>query len=288
MLQKVPTSKKSLLLFRAITDTASDGQLNILSYVGIEIDLTNPNLGFLLRRIRNRASASQQQQPTKQPQQVQKSPVKQGNNSGNGSKSALQNLPQGITISKVPTASGTPAKQAQQSKLKAPNSTSVTPGRPINLGAAGNKATPQSRPKKQASAQVPKTSTSKSLAAKAPVVTITPIQANSVVPPLKVKVPPGSSNSYKAAPAKPSSSASSSSSSHRLPAPKSKKKLPDVSIKEELFDDVNINRILLQTKIRQLNAQIPVNRQMKADIVRVKTNFGTVLHTVNIFDLLKI
>ena len=118
--------------------------------------------------------------------------------------------------------------------------------------------------------------------------TITPIQANSVVPPLKVKVPPGSSNSYKAAPAKPSSSASSSSSSHRLPAPKSKKKLPDVSIKEELFDDVNINRILLQTKIRQLNAQIPVNRQMKADIVRVKTNFGTVLHTVNIFDLLKI
>jgi hypothetical protein len=39
---------------------------------------------------------------------------------------------------------------------------------------------------------------------------------------------------------------------------------------EELLDDVNINRILLQTKIRQLNAQIPVNRQMKADIVRVR------------------
>ena len=36
------------------------------------------------------------------------------------------------------------------------------------------------------------------------------------------------------------------------------------------MDDVNINRILLQTKIRQLNAQIPVNRQMKADIVRVR------------------
>jgi hypothetical protein len=256
MLQKVPTSKKSLLLFRAITDTASDGQLNILSYVGIEIDLTNPNLGFLLRRIRNRANASQQQQS----QQVQKSPVKQGNNSGNGSKSALQNIPQGITISKVPTSAGTPAKQAQQSKLKAPNSSSVTPARPTNLGAGGSKTTPQSRPKKPASAQTPKTSNSKSLAPKAPVVTITPIQANSVVPPLKVKVPP----------AKPSSSASSSSSSHRLPAPKSKKKLPDVSVKEELFDDVNINRILLQTKIRQLNAQIPVNRQMKADIVRVR------------------
>ncbi len=260
MLQKVPTSKKSLLLFRAITDTASDGQLNILAYVGIEIDLTNPNLGFLLRRIRNRASASQQQQQPAKPQQVQKSPVKQGNYSGNGTKSALQNIPQGITISKVPTASGTPAKQAQQSKLKAPNSTSVTSARPTNLGSAGNKATPQSRPKKPASAQTPKTSNSKSLAPKAPVVTITPIQANSVVPPLKVKVPP----------AKPSSSASSSSSSHRFPAPKSKKKLPDVSVKEELFDDVNINRILLQTKIRQLNAQIPVNRQMKADIVRVK------------------
>ena len=40
---------------------------------------------------------------------------------------------------------------------------------------------------------------------------------------------------------------------------------------EELLDDVNINRILLQTKIRQLNAQIPVNRQMKADIVRVRS-----------------
>ena len=41
---------------------------------------------------------------------------------------------------------------------------------------------------------------------------------------------------------------------------------------EELLDDVNINRILLQTKIRQLNAQIPVNRQMKADIVRVRND----------------
>lgn len=40
-------------------------------------------------------------------------------------------------------------------------------------------------------------------------------------------------------------------------------------LQEELFDDANINRILLQTKIRQLNQQIPVNRQMKADIVRV-------------------
>ena len=40
-------------------------------------------------------------------------------------------------------------------------------------------------------------------------------------------------------------------------------------LQEELFDDSNINRILLQTKIRQLNQQIPVNRQMKADIVRV-------------------
>jgi hypothetical protein len=29
MLQKVPTSKKSLLMFRAITDTASDGQVYI-------------------------------------------------------------------------------------------------------------------------------------------------------------------------------------------------------------------------------------------------------------------
>ena len=55
MLQKMPTSKKSLLLFRAISDTASDGQLGILAHVGIEIDLSNSNLAFLLRRIQNRS-----------------------------------------------------------------------------------------------------------------------------------------------------------------------------------------------------------------------------------------
>ena len=61
LLGKVPTPKKSLLLFRAITDTASDGQLSILSHVGINIDLTNPNLTFLLRRIRNSAGNSSSQ-----------------------------------------------------------------------------------------------------------------------------------------------------------------------------------------------------------------------------------
>ena len=57
MLQKMPTSKKSLLLFRAISDTASDGQLGILAHVGIEIDLSNSNLAFLLRRIQNRSES---------------------------------------------------------------------------------------------------------------------------------------------------------------------------------------------------------------------------------------
>jgi len=53
ILNKVPIPKKSLLMFRAITDTASDGQLSVLSDVGININLTNPNLTFLLRRIKN-------------------------------------------------------------------------------------------------------------------------------------------------------------------------------------------------------------------------------------------
>ena len=44
LLNNVEVPKKSLLMFRAITDTASDGQFSILLDVGINIDLTNPNL----------------------------------------------------------------------------------------------------------------------------------------------------------------------------------------------------------------------------------------------------
>ena len=48
LLNKVAMPKTSLLMFRAITDTASDGQFSTLIHVGINIDLTNLNLTFLV------------------------------------------------------------------------------------------------------------------------------------------------------------------------------------------------------------------------------------------------
>ena len=212
MLQKMPTSKKSLLLFRSVTDTASDGQLNILSHVGIEIDLTNPNLGFLLRRIRNKAAQQKQQQQQQQQQQspkkVQKSPAKQLKPSDAKSAAAGQAhslSSQGITISKVGGQSG---------KAKSGNS-SLKP------------ASQLTKAKKASAPAAAKASTSKS---PAPKVTITPISGNSV-PPLKV-IKSGGVTSVKKAP----SSASSSSSlkfpsSSSAAAPKLKKKLPEISVK---------------------------------------------------------
>ena len=102
-------------MFRAITDTASDGQLSILADVGIDIDLTNPNLTFLLRRIRNTSGASANipsavSNSRSKSSSISISPTKPeklemngllGTSQTKAKPSNVQNLPKGITISKV-------------------------------------------------------------------------------------------------------------------------------------------------------------------------------------------
>lgn len=125
-MNKVAVPKKSLLMFRAITDTASDGQLSILSHVGINIDLTNPNLTFLLRRIRNSGAAASSNSSALSgavertasisisPVKVEQMDTKGLHGSINKNKvSNLQTLPKGITISKVtspPKGTGRPGR----------------------------------------------------------------------------------------------------------------------------------------------------------------------------------
>lgn len=51
-----PVPKRALMLFRAITDTASDGQLGLLDHVGIHINLQHANMEFLVRKIRAKST----------------------------------------------------------------------------------------------------------------------------------------------------------------------------------------------------------------------------------------
>ena len=115
LLSKVAVPKKSLLMFRAITDTASDGQLSILSNVGINIELMNPNLTFLLRRIRNTSGVATNSTPLlsnsgSNSSSISVSPVKHeqvemkgllGTSKAKSSATTMQSLAKGITISKV-------------------------------------------------------------------------------------------------------------------------------------------------------------------------------------------
>jgi len=171
LLGKVPTPKKSLLMFRAITDTASDGQLSILSHVGINIDLTNPSLTFLLRRIRNSAGKTAEgggkeggsggSTPNKKTKTVVDigggkkggkavAAGSGGKADGSTAQKSITTLPKGITISKVPTpsSSGTstpskPIKPGPKSKKK--GYVDIVDDRP-EIQSFGSRATPDDNP----------------------------------------------------------------------------------------------------------------------------------------------
>ena len=132
LLTAFPLNKRALMLFRSITDTVTDGRLDLMGHIGIFIDLTNPNMATLKKKIETKkAEREAQGLPTPAPTQVQ--PVVRGvmpprradgrfikgqpragpasrmsalkaraANAGNSSSPVLPKLPSGITISKSP------------------------------------------------------------------------------------------------------------------------------------------------------------------------------------------
>ena len=94
ILSAFPLQKRMSMLFRAITDTVTDGRTDLTDYVGIKINLNHPNLGFLLRKIKAKQAAAKAENPTRTmpPRADPKS------------KASVQlehKLPVGITVSKV-------------------------------------------------------------------------------------------------------------------------------------------------------------------------------------------
>lgn len=51
LLSSFPASKRALMLFRAITDTVTDGKTELMTHVGIHINLDHSNLAFLKKKI---------------------------------------------------------------------------------------------------------------------------------------------------------------------------------------------------------------------------------------------
>lgn len=72
LLSSFPASKRALMLFRAITDTVTDGKLELMTHVGINVNLEHSNLAFLKKKICNKKAeilAKEQQQASQQQQQ---------------------------------------------------------------------------------------------------------------------------------------------------------------------------------------------------------------------------
>ena len=134
LLTAFPVNKRALMLFRSITDTVTDGRLDLMKHIGISIDLENPNMATLAKKIETKkaereareAQEAQAKVPEKPPEKQRTMPVRNSTgqfvknkappkagpasrmnalrnaatNSGRNSP-ALPKLPGGITITKV-------------------------------------------------------------------------------------------------------------------------------------------------------------------------------------------
>ena len=124
LLTAFPLNKRALMLFRSITDTVTDGRLDLMGHIGIFIDLTNPNMATLKKKIDSKRAEREAQGlpaqvepkiPQRPRAQVEPARPRAGPASrinalkrkSNGQfartqpAAALPKLPSGITISKV-------------------------------------------------------------------------------------------------------------------------------------------------------------------------------------------
>ena len=97
LLSAFPMQKRMSMMFRAITDTVTDGRTDLTDHVGIKINLNHPNLGFLVRKIKAKQAAAKAENPTRSmPSRTKSEEAKPVKNS-----SSINKLPSGITVSKV-------------------------------------------------------------------------------------------------------------------------------------------------------------------------------------------
>lgn len=112
LLTAFPIGKRTLMLFRAITDTVTDGRLDFVSHVGIHINLDHQNMGFLVRKIKAKQAAANP------PPAVESRPDRPIRGAPGRPKSTLapdptakhdllSKVPSGITISKINKSEGT-------------------------------------------------------------------------------------------------------------------------------------------------------------------------------------
>lgn len=133
LLTAFPLNKRALMLFRSITDTVTDGRLDLMGHIGIFIDLSNPNMATLKKKIETKKAEREAQglppipqtmPPKNPPRIVAKAPPPRAGpasrmsaikaraaNAARAGSPALPKLPSGITISKV--------KQDQAAKVHA-------------------------------------------------------------------------------------------------------------------------------------------------------------------------
>ena len=103
LLTAFPMQKRMSMLFRAITDTVTDGRTDLTDHVGIKINLNHPNLAFLVRKIKAKQAAAKAENPErtmpsrKKAPEVQQIPQKKTTAQNN----PLTKLPSGITVSKI-------------------------------------------------------------------------------------------------------------------------------------------------------------------------------------------
>ena len=124
LLTAFPMQKRMSMLFRAITDTVTDGRTDLTDHVGIKINLTHPNLGFLVRKIKAKQAAAKAENPERTMPSRKKAPevqqVPQKISQKTSQKTAAQNnpltkLPSGITVSKINKEPGLAATSSTRS-----------------------------------------------------------------------------------------------------------------------------------------------------------------------------
>ena len=70
LLTAFPVNKRALMLFRSITDTVTDGRLDLMRHIGIYIDLENPNMATLAKKISTKKAEREAQEKLEQQSKV--------------------------------------------------------------------------------------------------------------------------------------------------------------------------------------------------------------------------
>ncbi len=248
LIESVAVPKRALMIFRAITDTASDGQLNILDHTGIHIDLGHSNMGFLVRRIKSKnngklpatalQSLSNSASPYKKEAKKKDKKVKPGSDSDVAFKSKA-------SASSMPGSRDRPARRA---------------GAPTNYAAETIDLSDNDDD------YVPSPSKSRSTTAGGKTVyklpsgiTISKIKSQSSGKP----GPKSKKKGYAYIPIEESEVPDSPSESMLIPrADEADEPIDESNLTQDDVDSIKVSRAF-----KDLNKNLPVNRQMRADVI---------------------